>query len=68
MSGRRTMRHVQVDVGDGITAMVKLRGPMTPELEEAFRDLARAAIEDVRASGETQAEAIRRVRRKAGLE
>lgn len=47
MSRHRRMRHVAVDAGDGITAMVRMRGPMTPELNDAFAALARAAAEQL---------------------
>lgn len=46
MSKRRRKRHVQVDAGEGITAMVRMCGPMTPELNDAWAEIARIIAQD----------------------
>lgn len=50
------MRHVAVDAGEGITAMVRMRGPMTPEFHDAFAEIARLAARQLDPGSDRTAE------------
>jgi hypothetical protein len=54
-----------VDAGDGITAMVRMRGPLTQEMHDAFAEVARLAFERTKEQGGTSMAAIQRIRGEA---